>query len=836
MQNVKLQIYFLLVTLLCVTICTAQKNTIELHENWQFQKLDDINWLPAIIPGSVQSNLLQLNKIEHPHIANNEEKITWIEEEQWQFKTSFNIDKLDKSKTYELIFYGLDTYAEAYVNEELILSADNMFRKWKVEVTDIIQFKNELKIVFTSPKNYQKNDSHYINKNLPNDGIPERPLTRKAAYQFGWDWGPKIVTMGIWRPIELVSYENNKMEDVIIHTKILNEQNADLVAQLSLSNQPTKNQYCKIYVDGEFAKRSDFNHKEITIDFNVSQPKFWWPNGWGKANLTNIKLELYQDEHLIDSWSKNIGLRKVELINEKDSIGTSFYFKINNEPIFCKGANWIPQSHFISQVKKSDYLKLLEDAVDANMNMLRVWGGGIYEQDVFYELCDSLGIMVWQDFMFANTMYPEQLNESIAKEVDDNIIRLANHPSIVHWCGNNEIEVAWNNWGWQKQYNISPPDSTALINNYNYIFKKLIPGKLKKHLLNATYSHTSPLSNWGTAENFNHSSMHYWGVFHGEDPFSDYANNVGRFVSEYGFQSFPNWKNLESVIPGNELNLDSELLKHRQKSYKGNRLIFQHLERHYPKANNLKELSYLSQLTQTKGIQYAIQNHRINQPHCMGSLYWQLNDVWPAISWSSIDYNGEWRALHYAAKQAFDNPTIFVDTTQQKLNIALVNDGLRNYEGLLTFTLLDFEGNTLFTDNDMIYLQKQTVYRFERLQQLLEEIKKNNSNELVLKVVFQGPFGKKEQLHYFEAPKELKLPTAKPIVSIVVMDDGIQIEFTSEKLIKNLAIDCTMAGSYTENYFDLLANEKKVVTFTSFKKSELDTAKFTYQYLNQFMK
>ena len=815
-------------------ICYGQVERIELNKNWTFQKHGYTNWTEAIVPGSVQSNLLRLGEIDDPHFADYEKKLAWIEEEQWIFKTNFKVEKQNKKQKFELVFNGLDTYAEVYLNGELILSADNMFRKWTIEVTEQLKEDNELKIVFTSPKEYHKGNPYFKNNSLPNDGVPERPLSRKAAYQFCWDWGPKITTIGIWRPIELVSYKSNKIEQVIIETKNLFEKKADLIAHLQMNETPTKNQYFKIYVDNEFVRRSDFHHKEVSIDFHKVQPKLWWPNGWGEANLTNIKIELYQGKKLLDTWTKNIGLRTAALINEKDSIGTSFYFKINDEPIFCKGANWIPQSHFIEQHSKADYLKLLTDAVNANMNMLRVWGGGIYEQDVFYALCDSLGIMVWQDFMFANTMIPTELNESITQEVDDNISRLANNNCIVHWCGNNEIEVAWNNWGWQKQYNISPIDSTDLSNNYDYIFRRLIPEKLEKLLPNATYSHTSPLSNWGTAANFNHSSMHYWGVFHGEDPFSEYANNVGRFNSEYGFQSFPSWKSLQSILPEEELTLDSELLAHRQKSYKGNRLIFQHLERHYPKPKDLKEISYLSQLTQAKGIKYAIQNHRINQPHCMGSLYWQLNDVWPAISWSSIDYDGEWRALHYTVKDAFDNPAIFIDTTKQKIEIALVNDGLLNYEGLLTFTLIDFEGNTLFSDNDMIYLQKQRVFRFERTSELMKVLDTVDKAKTVMKVNFQGAFGRKEQLHYFVPPKELNLNDVKPKVTVKEKFGVLELTFSSSDLIKNVAIESSVLGNFNSNYFDLLANKKNIVTFTPFEKLNLDDVLFSFQYLNQY--
>jgi len=466
--------------------------------------------------------------------------------------------------------------------------------------------------------------------------------------------------------------------------------------------------------------------KTDKVLLDIRNPILWWPNGWNnngrKSHLYNIRLDIIKNGNLLDSYTKKIGIRSIELINEPDSIGTSFYFKINGKPIFAKGANYIPQRHFTNSLSKKDYRELLTVAANSNMNMIRVWGGGIYEEDYFYDLCDSLGLMVWQDFMFANTIYPvdEKFAENMFAEVTDNIIRLRNHPSIVHWCGNNEINVAWHNWGWQKTYKLKKKHQKMLYSNYEYLFKNKIPSIVDSLLPGAPYSHTSPISNWGTDENYNHSTMHYWGVFHGEDPFELYHKYVGRFNSEYGFQSFPNINIIHKYFNPQSFDLEDPLLAHRQKSYKGNRLIYQHMEQYYPMPDNLNDLSYLSQIVQAKGISMALQGHRLKRPHSMGTLYWQLNDCWPAVSWSSIDFNGQWRALHYAVKESYEDPNIYFDTLDNKLDLVLVNDQLDSIDFDIDCRFSDINNKSIASFQFSYTMSGSSQKRFSLLKELKE--------------------------------------------------------------------------------------------------------------------
>ena len=374
----------------------------------------------------------------------------------------------------------------------------------------------------------------------------------------------------------------------------------------------------------------------------------------GEAFLYKHEINLFYNKKHTHSIGYKYGVRTIELINKPDSIGTSFYFKLNGKPVFMKGANYIPQDMFIPRIKSEQTNRLITQVKNANMNMLRVWGGGIYEADTFYNLCDKNGILVWQDFMFAGSLYPSDsaFKENIRQEVIQNIKRLRFHPCIALWCGNNEIEVAWNNWGWQKKFSYSPQDSAEIWNNYKSIFEEMIPELVKKHT-STSYTSTSPQSNWGTKENFNHSSMHYWGVWHGKEPFTNFTSNVGRFMVEYGFQSFPELGTLKKVMSDSSLSLKSSVLKNRQKSYIGNGLILKHIKRNFKEPNNFEEFIILSQKTQAKAMQIAIQAHIKKQPHCMGSLFWQLNDCWPGPSWSVIDYFGNEKHAYDVVKTEF---------------------------------------------------------------------------------------------------------------------------------------------------------------------------------------
>jgi beta-mannosidase len=634
---------------------SGQQFEYELISNWKFSQQGKDAWKKATVPGVVHLDLFNNNMIEDPYWENNELKQRWIEEKNWVYVNHILFDPtIYNTDNIELVFEGLDTYATVLLNGDTVLIADNMFRSWTIDIKEkLIAGLNEIKVIFTSPVLHNKESVENYPYTLPSGNekadikTKVSSFTRKAAYHFGWDWGPRFVTSGIWRPVKLKGWNNAKISSFQTTTISIESSNANMQTTLEVyADKPGA--YVVVFDSIKETYNLEKGTNNIAYNFTIKNPNLWWCNTMGEAFLYKHEIELFYNKKHTSSIGYKYGVRTIELINEKDSIGTSFYFKLNGKPVFMKGANYIPQDMFLPRVTRERYFNLIDQVKNANINMLRVWGGGIYEENLFYSLCDKKGILVWQDFMFAGSLYPSEpaFKENIKQEVIQNIKRLRFHPCIALWCGNNEIEVAWNNWGWQKQYGYSSQDSTEIWNNYKSIFEEMIPNLVQEHT-STNYTSSSPLSNWGTKENFNHSSMHYWGVWHGKEPFSNFTSNVGRFMVEYGFQSFPDMSTINKAMDDSSLNLTSTVMLNRQKSYIGNGLILEHIRKNFEEPKNFEDFVKLSQKTQALAMQIAIRSHMKKQPHCMGSLFWQLNDCWPGPSWSVIDYYGK-------EKQAYD--------------------------------------------------------------------------------------------------------------------------------------------------------------------------------------
>ncbi|WP_462251848.1 glycoside hydrolase family 2 protein [Ekhidna sp.] len=670
-----------------------------LNDGWEFKQEHSNDWRNASVPGVVHTDLISHDMIPHPWKGTNENDVQWIENENWLYRTSFTIsNSILERNAVDLVFEGLDTYADVRLNGRSILTADNMFRTWRKDVSDLlVEGENTLEIKFISPLKMNAPKLEALGYELPASNetaeMKVSPFTRKSPFQFGWDWGPRLVTSGIWRPVYLEAYDRVRIVDVQVVQKELSEDVAKLEALVELDVEMDGT--FEINVMGQEVTRDlRAGMQVVSMPFNIKNPKRWWPAGWGEQNLYDIPVSISFSEDVIDEEVVNIGLREVELVNEADAIGESFYFKINGEPVFARGANYIPQSHFLPSVTTEDYVKLIEDARASGINMIRVWGGGIYENDIFYDLCDKNGILVWQDFMFACTMYPgdSAFVKNVEAEVIDNVKRLRNHPSIIHWNGNNEVDVAWNNWGWQDKYGYSAEDSAKIWNDYLLVFHDKIPALLAK-LDSRPYSTTSPLSNWGKPENFNYASMHYWGVWHGGDVFEDFEKNVGRFMSEYGFQSFPGMETISYFADSSQWNLESEVMKHHQKSYVGNGMIAKFSSKYFDEPDGFEDFVLKSQMTQAKAMQMAIDAHRLRKGHCWGTLFWQLNDCWPGPSWSAVDVFGRKKVLYDELSWLYALVALIPTIKDGVLSISLVNDSLEDFEGAMVIEFYDEEGN-----------------------------------------------------------------------------------------------------------------------------------------------
>lgn len=794
---------------------------ISLNDNWQIKSENDSIQLTTNIPNEVHLDLYKNKLIPHPFFGDNEKQIQWIGEQNWIYEKEFDIDSATLGKeNVEIEFDGIDTYSEIYLNEQLILQADNQFRTWKVNVKPLLQpVKNKLKIFIYSPFEIEKQKAQKYGFQPPSDS---RIFTRKAAYVYGWDWSPRIVTSGIWKPIKLVAWNGPRLKDVFIIQDSLTERKAYLTARFeSSSNKQTE---ISLFVYGN---RKEIKAKEgdqtVEIKFEIDNPELWWPNGLGKQKLYDIDCSLMHNDFGIQTITKKIGLRTVELVQETDSIGKSFYFKINDVPIFMKGANYIPLQILGNEIDTNKYERLLNDVAESNMNILRVWGGGIYEHDIFYDLCDEKGILVWQDFMFANGMYPADpsMLSNIQIEAEEQINRLRNHPSIALLCGNNEIAEAWVNWGWRNNYTVE--QQQKMVNDYNQIFHKLLPDLVTQLSPQIPYWASSPQFGRGDKRNLSEGDSHYWGVWHDEEPFEMYEKKVPRFMSEFGFQSYPSLKTLSNWFDEKELHYNSQVLQNHQKHPKGNELIKKYMEHDYIVPENFSSFIYVSQLLQAEGIALGIEAHRRAKPYCMGSLYWQLNDCWPVVSWSGIDYEGRWKALQYFVKKSFAPVLISTELEENILKIFVVNDNNFFVKGNLKIDVIDFEGNSLLSESASCLLKPKSSTVIHNID-LNKWAHIDKTRHLISLKITSDERIIAEKIFYFVKPKELKL--YEPQINLIIekSDSCYNINISSNVLAKNVFIESSIYGKFSDNYFDLLPGEEKTIEF--YPNKELNEASF----------
>lgn len=818
---------FVIPNLLAIFFCLAFQFTFSQvvqrdlsSEKWIFSQEGKIEFLSAKIPGTMHTDLFNNNKIPNPFFADNEKKLQWIENENWIYKTTFNIsDDEFRHKNIDLIFNGLDTYADVFLNGKKILSADNMFRTWKKDVkTELKTGKNELSIIFYSASKKGKEFAAKLPYKLPEN---ERVFVRKAQHHFGWDWGPRFVTAGIWKPVSLEMWDDVKIENVKFSQKIFAD-SANLDIQVEINSQKDELYLLKVNKEGIFTKLKK-GKNTVNLPYNIINPKLWFPNGYGKQELYDIVVSINNtNAEILDSKKLKIGLRTVELIQEPDQFGKSFYFKVNGIPVYAKGANVIPPQAFLPSAEKNIYKKWMEEAKFANMNMLRIWGGGTYLDDEFYNEADRNGILVWQDFMFACAMYPgdEAFLENVKQEIIDQANRLQNHASLAIWCGNNENDEGWHNWGWQKQLNYTKQDSTKVWNDYVKLFRELIPKTLDSVSSQKTpYWQSSPSNGWGRDIAYKEGDVHYWGVWWGKEPFEKYREKTGRFVSEYGFQGMPPMETLRKFADPEDLNLNSAAVKNHQKHATGYETITEYMARDYKVPQKFEDFAYVSQLLQARGMQIAVEAHRQKKPYNMGTLYWQLNDVWPVTSWSSVDFYRKRKASHYQIRRSFEPVFLSVEETVESYNIWVNNDSNEDYGNGLDLELVDFYGKSLYIASVASFtpkLSNEIIFIIPK-----EDFAKFDLNKAVLKLVWKSDDKRASTLHFFGKPKDLALK--KPNIKIKYLNENT-IELSTDFLAKDVYLIDENAGNFSDNFFDLLPGEtKKITSEFPVKKLEVKT-------------
>ena len=679
---------------------------LDLCGTWMVQKKDEPDLIPATVPGCIHSDLLHAGKIEDPYYRDNEAQQMWIGETDWVYSRNFTIEQ-DFLDSRQILLHcdGLDTLASITINGHEIGKADNQFRTWEFEVQPYLQIgNNHIEVCFDStiPLITAEQKKRYLNQS----GVGHHRLDggnriRKSQCNYGWDWGPMCVTAGIWRPITLLAYDTARLTDVYIAqdhlrpgivglhiiTSIEQATASDVTVRVTLLDEET--QLSQTEIPGQ--------DSTVEADLIVKNPKLWWPHGMGEQPLYEVNVELLEHETVIDSTSKRIGLRTLALDRHPDQWGETFQFVVNGKPFFAKGANWIPADTFVTNVNDEWYEYLIKSAADVHMNMLRVWGGGIYEADVFYELCDHYGICVWQDFMFACSAYPafdETYMANVRQEAEHNVKRLRHHPCLALWCGNNELE--------QIPGMIGEPDEPGVMtwDEYETLFDKLLPDVVRQHDPDRSYWPSSPHSPLGDRKDWMNpkcGDAHLWDVWHGRQPFEWYRACEHRFNSEFGFQSFPEPEVVKSYTLPEDRNISSYIMEWHQRSGIGNDAIIQYMLSWFQLPTTFDNLLWLSQVLQGLGMKYAVEHWRRSMPRGMGTLYWQINDCWPVASWSSIDYSGNWKALHYMARDFFAPllMSAIEDLQAGTVEVHVTSDLLEDTAGTLHWTLTDVSGKML---------------------------------------------------------------------------------------------------------------------------------------------
>lgn len=785
---------------------------------WNFMHPLTNQWIEAGTHGSVQEKLIERGELPDPFYGKNEEKFSWIEDHTWEFVTRFNVTSEMLQKEFvEIDFPGIDTYAEIYLNDSLIAFANNAFKPYRFQVKHRLKAGvNVMRVVFYPPVLYHKEMYQKASYHLPAPNDPHpiaiAPYTRKPQYQFGWDWALRMNTVGFVKPVELRYYDGLRITGKNIATASLSEEKALMTFELFLSGDLESELLWESELFGDINFRLEGNVLKGNLE--IQDPELWWPRGQGKQHLYEDIWQVKNAQgEILDQLLVRFGIRNSALIMEADQWGTSYEIHVNNRPVFCKGADYIPQHIFPSKVTDEDLYEMVRTMAGSNFNMVRVWGGGYYPDDAFFDACDEFGIMVWQDFMFACAMYPgdPEFLANVKGELDFQIPRIASHPSLVLFNGNNEVDVAWDNWGFQVRYNIYGKDAREVEESYDRLFKQLIPNTIEGYT-NSPYIHTSPLSNWGKDEYYDHGSQHYWGVWHGKDPMENFATKIGRFNAEYGFQSFPEFATIATFAPESEWRLDSELMKFHQKSYVGNGMIEKHAKKLFGAPKDFEQFVYFSQLTQASAVSMAVTGHRLDAPRCMGTLYWQLNDCWPAPTWSSIDHYGNWKALQYWIKKDYEDVAVLKKTTETGFHeFYLVSDQIDTFMCELNYTVYDLHGKKLFDSvaSQLVRGNESTKICISALE---KELKGKNC---VIQFYWKNNHGEVKTRTFSVLPSSYAIAKRNDITieiqSINEEKGTAKLIIKNKKFLHNLWVSSNRLGvRFENNFMDLLPGEHHI--------------------------
>jgi len=670
-------------------------------------------WRPATIPGDVHLDLLAQKLIADPFYGTNEAKLQWISKAAWEYRTRFEAPSTLRRRAHvDLVFEGLDAAAMVYLNGDLVLTANNQFRVWRVDAKPYLKSgPNELRVVFppqdAAAEEVAKRDPWY-----PRNTVPARSYLRKAAYEHGWDWGPVFVTSGIWRPVHLDGWDEARIADFHVKQNDVSSSSAHLSAEVEIEAGADTRGSVEVTSTAPgggagptIPVRPLLLHpgrNVVSLSVDVAQPQLWFPAGYGSQPLYTFQATLHTGAGK-ETRTARVGLRSLRLRRDLDKWGRSFEFVINGVPVFAKGTDVIPSDSFANRVTPAQYRAMLVSARDANMNMVRLWGGGYYEMDEFYDLCDELGILIWHDFMFGNEWQPGtyDFKLNVEREAEDQLRRLRNHPSIVLWSGNNETEIAFH---WLDRDKLDPAVRLKMWQDYLALFHGTLAQSVARFDPEVPYWPSSPSADLEeTSADFQSGDDHIWDVWHGRVPFSTYEQHHSRFVSEYGFQSFPEMRTIESfTAPEGRTGILTEVMLAHQKNNEGNSIIHDYLLRDYAEPKDFASFLYVSQVLQAEGIKLGAEHLRRERPRTMGSMFWQLNDCWPVASWSSIDSFGRWKALQFYARRFYTPILVSPHVEDGDLAVYAVSDRTESRSGTLRVQHLGFDGKVFSTRSQQV--------------------------------------------------------------------------------------------------------------------------------------
>lgn len=790
---------------------------VDLNGNWKMRRVGDNDWIDAKVPGSVYADLMNADRMKDPFYRENETDATALCNDDYEYMRTFVTDaSMLEHDLVALKCEGLDTLCDLLINDIHVLNAQNMHRTYQVDIKKVLLAgENTIRVVFHSPNRFIEKKHRELPLDHSTDTMHGFSYLRKAQYMFGWDWGPKLPDMGIWRGISITGWDKARIKDVWTEQEHADGKVKLIINVKTEDFRETSNTIQIQFITPKGKMTEHLFHTENgsgNLSILIDNPELWWPNGMGEHPLYTVQVSLRSGGVVTDSRRLRVGLRTLTVRMDDDQWGQSFAFTVNGIPFFAMGANYIPEDSIISRINRGRTEKLIKTCVDSHFNMLRAWGGGYYLDDYFYDLCDENGLVVWQDLAYACSAYPfnDAFWNDCMHETVDNVKRIRHHACLGMWCGNNEMESAWVDWGWKEMFG---PVCQA---DYVKQFELMLPDLMKKLDPDRLYWHSSPSSGgcFNDPSSETRGDMHYWGVWHGLEPFTAFRQHFPRFMSEFGLQSFPELKTVESFTVPEDRNIFSPVMESHQKNAVSNGKILYYISETYRYPKNFEALLDASQLIQAEGIRYAIEHMRRNRGRCMGTLYWQVNDCWPVASWSSIDYYGRWKALQYEAKRFYAPVLVSAYDNGPLVSLHVTNDTPDDFKGVLKWKLVDDDScKEILSGETEVNIKGLSTQECKALDfsDSLNGKKQKRSRYLTFCLYKENArIGSGTVL--FVKPKHFNFKAPDISTKVTESETDYLIDVSAKAYARYVKLSLTDADAiFSDNYFDLAGGETKQI-------------------------